>query len=128
MVVIKIEVNHWGNNSISQPTWWSLHKNFAHKLRCASWVANTLHILLHINAGRVTYSWRNGIFLVEALLCEFPNSAPCVSSFGWFWLLSFCYNKTVSISIVLSWVLWSVLENIESEEICGDTQICSRVV
>lgn len=40
-----------------------------------------------------------------------PRPRPRVSSVDWPWFLSFCSNKTVIISMVLSWVLWITLAN-----------------
>lgn len=49
-----------------------------------------------------------------------------VSSFGWVWLVSFCYNKNITLHIVLLWFLWVILANYESERIVG-TQLCSQL-
>lgn len=40
-----------------------------------------------------------------------PVLALCISPFGWFWFLSFCWNKTVITNRVLFWVLWISLVN-----------------
>lgn len=67
-----------------------------------------MHILLHINARRVTHPWGRGIFMFGILSA--PHSVLYISSFGWFWFVPFCYNKTAVIRIMLSSILW-VLAN-----------------
>lgn len=48
-----------------------------------------------------------------------PVLALCISSFGWFWRVTFGYNKTVIVSVVLSWVLWGFLVNYQTWEGSG---------
>ena len=50
------------------------------------------------------------------------------SPFGWFWFASFCYNKTTSLSILPSSVLWVILMNYQSWGGSGKFRICSQLV
>ena len=50
-----------------------------------------------------------------------------VSSFDWFWFVSFCSNTTMRISIVIPLVLWVILANYWTQEDSGNLWIYIQV-
>lgn len=57
-----------------------------------------------------------------------PDLALCVNPFGWFWIVSFCCNKIVIISIVLLWVFWDILANYWAWGSTGNPQIHYQLI
>lgn len=79
-----------------------------------AWVSfltvNTLHIVTHGCAECVRHPEDNKSFTFGT----FPDLALCVFPFGWFWLVSFCYNKA-EIKYSVSCVPWIILANLSGE-------------
>lgn len=78
---------------------------------CVSFlIDNTLHIVTHRCAETVRHPEDNKNFTFGT----FPDLALCVFPFGWFWFVSFYYNKT-EIKYSVSWVLSVILANLRGE-------------
>ena len=58
----------------------------------------------------------------------FPDLVLFISPFGWFRFVSFCYNNTLIINIVVFWVLWIALVNYQTWGGSGNPQICRHLV
>lgn len=56
-----------------------------------------------------------------------PDLTLCISSFGWFSFVSFCYNQTLTLSRALSSFVWVDLVNDHTWG-RGNPQVCSQLV
>lgn len=119
----------WG-----QPHEQVLQSHLSNKMsvKTGNWGTDELYGLTVLHA-RINYHnsmlkrprclWESRSFEFEA--CLIPASTLCISSFGWFWVVSFSYNITIITGVEFSWILCHSSELLKLMIVLGNAQSCN---